>query len=306
MDLINKKGLAPMADYSDYIFRKICVDHGAEFTITEMISSDAIIKNIKPTFKLLPHEDEKNIGIQLFGNSPSVMSDAAKIVENYGDWIDINAGCPVKKVVKRGAGSALLKDLDNLSNIIFSIKKKVSIPVGVKVRIGYDSFILDEIQKKVEDAGADYLIIHGRTREEFYKGIARRDFFPNIKEKSKILIGGSGDIFEKEDIDYYLNEIKTDFIIIARGAIGNPWIFENKIPNIHEKFELCLKHLDSLILDSKNEKNGVDRFKKFLVGYTKGIKGSKELRSNLSKLSSFKEVKSHLNDILTINELHNL
>ncbi|HPA93050.1 MAG TPA: tRNA-dihydrouridine synthase family protein, partial [Petrotogaceae bacterium] len=136
--LNGKVGLAPMADYSDYPFRKICSKFGAEFTFTEMISSEGIVRNNSRTYEMLPQDDEKNIGVQIFGSSISVMVESARKVQKYGDWIDINAGCPVTKVVRRGAGSALLLYPEKLAYMIREIRKSVSKPLGVKVRIGYE------------------------------------------------------------------------------------------------------------------------------------------------------------------------
>jgi nifR3 family TIM-barrel protein len=292
--LKNKVGLAPLADYSDYPFRTIAREFGADFTFTEMISSDALAQNIKKTYKYLPREDEKNVGIQLFGHEPKNFSDSAKFLRDKAEWIDINAGCPVKKVVRRGAGAALLKDLDRFKEIIYAVKSQVEVPVGIKIRIGYEENNVYKIVNSLKESQPDYIIIHGRTREEFYTGQARKDFFKDIEYSP---LGASGDIFTQEDIDYYFKEQNVDFVVVARGAIGNPWIFCNKNPTIDEIYHTTLKHL-SLIVKEYEELKAVNKFKKFLVAYTKGIYGAKEQRKNLSSLKREKDVIEYIDELL--------
>lgn len=296
--LKNKIGLAPLADYSDYPFRKIAREFGADFTYTEMVSSDALAQGIKKTFRYLPRIDEKNIGIQLFGHEPKNFSDSAKLLKDKAEWIDINAGCPVKKVVRRGAGAALLKDMDRFKEIIYAVKSQVDIPVGIKIRVGYEENKVEYIVNSLKEAQPDYIIIHGRTREEFYTGNARKDYFQNLDFSP---LGASGDVFTKEDIDYYFNNQKVDFVVVARGAIGNPWIFNNSAPTVDEIYEITLKHL-SLIVKEYEEVRAINKFKKFLVAYTKGIYGAKEQRKKLSTLKREKDVIEYMDELLKINK----
>ncbi len=290
--MFNKKiGLAPMADYTDYAYRKICRDNGADFVFTEMISSDALIREHEKTSSMLPKKTETNIGIQLFGNNPDVFSEAGLLVENFCDWIDINAACPVNKVVKKGAGSGLLLNLENLSNIIYSLKKTVKIPVGVKVRLGFESIEIFKILSTVEKAGADYIIVHGRTREQLYSGESNKKIFKDIREFSKITLGASGDVYSKDDIKEYFEKYGVDFVIAARGSFGNPWIFSNKIPLIDDIIDTCFEHLKIMIEDYNNEKYAVTRFRKILMHYFKGYEGVKEIRRNLHILETFEDVK---------------
>jgi len=296
--LKNKVGLAPLADYSDYPFRSIAREFGADFTFTEMVSSDALAQNIKKTYKYLPRDDEKNVGIQLFGHEPKNFSDSAKFLRDKAEWIDINAGCPVKKVVRRGAGAALLKDLDRFKEIIYAVKSQVDVPVGVKIRVGYEEDNVENIVNSLKEANPDYIIIHGRTREEFYTGYSRKDYFKKLDFSP---LGASGDIFTQEDIDYYFKEQKVDFMVVARGAIGNPWIFNNTTPTIEEIYQITLKHL-GLIVKEYEEVRAINKFKKFLVAYTKGIYGAKEQRKKLSSLKREKDVIEYMDDLMKKNK----
>ncbi|BBE31600.1 tRNA-dihydrouridine synthase [Tepiditoga spiralis] len=286
--------LAPMADYSDFPFREICRKHGANFTYTEMISADAIYKNIKKSFEYLPMKKEKNIGIQLFGSSVISITEAAKIIEDRGDWIDINAGCPVKKVVKKGAGSALLTNHKNLFEIVYGLKKVVKKPVGVKIRIGYDKINVFETAKIIEDAGADYLIIHGRLQSQLYSGTSNRELIREVKERVNIPVGASGDVFSFEDVTNYMKVYNADFVLAARGTIGNPWFFENKIPSIEERIETIIKHLELSIKYYKNEIFAIKKFKKILIAYLKGLPNSRQLKEKIVLINDFNKIKEIL------------
>lgn len=297
--MFNKQvGLAPIANYSDYPFRKICEIFGAKFIFTEMISADALTRNCKKTWNMIPKKDEKNTGIQIFGNDVEILTKASIMVEKYAKWIDINAGCPVNKIVRKGSGSALLNNLDLLANIIVSVKKNVNIPVGVKVRLGFNSINISHIYKSVENAGADYIIVHGRTREEFYKGKSNKCIFSQIVNNSKIPVGASGDVYNQIDIDEYFDKYNVNFVLAARGAIGNPWIFNNSIPNLKEIKEICLSHLKYQIEHYQTEHYAVKNFRKILINYFKGINGVKDLRRNLNEINTFNDVKNSINKCL--------
>jgi nifR3 family TIM-barrel protein len=290
--LESKIGLAPMADYTDYPFREICRRFGADFTFTEMISVDSIIRENEKVEKMLPQKGEDNIGVQLFGNDATKFVEAAKAVQGLASWIDINAACPVNKVVKKGSGAALLKDPKLLGDIVFNLKKSIDLPVGVKVRLGYDQINIEEVAQTVQEAGSDYIIVHGRTRSQMYSGIANREVIKKLKGKIRISIGASGDVFSKKDIDDYLMNYGADFVLVARGAIGNPWIFtkDNYIPNLDERIDTCLEHLKLTIDFYGSEVYAVKKFRKVLMKYFSGIEGSKEVRRNLHLLLSYNDV----------------
>ncbi|KUK15973.1 MAG: tRNA-dihydrouridine synthase [Petrotoga mobilis] len=298
--LENQIGLAPMADYTDYPFREICRRFGAEFTFTEMISVDSIIRENEKVEKMLPQKGENNIGVQLFGNDPTKFAEAAKAVQGLASWIDINAACPVNKVVKKGSGAALLKNPILLGDIVFNLKKSIDLPVGVKVRLGYDQINIEEVAQTLEKAGSDYIIVHGRTRSQMYSGSANREILKKLKAKINIPLGASGDVFSKKDIDDYLLNYGADFVLVARGAIGNPWIFtkNNYLPTLDERIDTCLEHLELMIEFYGSEVYAVKKFRKVLIKYFSGIEGTKEVRRNLHLLLSYNDVAELINKTL--------
>ncbi|KLO24923.1 MULTISPECIES: tRNA dihydrouridine synthase [unclassified Marinitoga] len=288
--LIGKVGLAPMADYTDFAYREICRKYGAEFTFTEMISVEALIRNKQESFQMLPKKNEKNIGIQLFGSNIESFVKAGQMVQHYGNWIDINAGCPVKKVVKKGAGSALLKDLDKLGEIIKKLKESVNIPVGIKIRLGFDEDIAEKIIEVVQKNKADYVIVHARTQKQLYSGKANWKRFKDLKRVCEIPLGASGDIYTYEDVKILMEKFGVDFVIIARGSIGNPWIFSNQKPDIEELKDIVLKHI-SIMIDEYGEKKAIRKFKKIFIGYTKGMKNAREIRKQVPHINTYCDLK---------------
>ncbi|MBM7560285.1 tRNA dihydrouridine synthase [Marinitoga litoralis] len=287
--LNGKIGLAPMADYTDYSYREICRKHGAEFTFTEMISIEALIRNKKESFNMLPKKNEKNIGIQLFGYNINSFIKAAKMVQNNGDWIDINAGCPVKKVIKKGAGSALLNDLNHLEEIIKALKDNVEIPVGVKVRLGFNGDIAERIIESVQKANADYVIVHARTQKQLYSGKADWNRFKDLKKICDIPLGASGDIYSYNDAKKVIEEYNADFAIIARGSIGNPWIFSNFNPGIDDIKNTIIEHA-KLMIEEHGEEKAIRRFKKIFIGYTKGLVNAKEIRKKIPYINTYNDL----------------
>ncbi|KLO21485.1 dihydrouridine synthase [Marinitoga sp. 1197] len=288
--LIGKVGLAPMADYTDFAYREICRKYGAEFTFTEMISVEALIRNKQESFQMLPKKNEKNIGIQLFGSNIENFVKAGQMVQHSGNWIDVNAGCPVKKVVKKGAGSALLKDLDKLGEIIKKLKESVNIPVGIKVRLGFDEDIAEKIIEVVQKNKADYVIVHARTQKQLYSGKANWKRFKDLKRVCEIPLGASGDIYTYEDVKILMEKFGVDFVVIARGSIGNPWIFSNQKPDIEELKDIILKHI-SIMIDEYGEKKAIRKFKKIFIGYTKGMKNAREIRKQVPHINTYCDLK---------------
>lgn len=296
--LNGKIGLAPMADYTDYAYRELCREYGAEFTFTEMISVEALVRDKKENFQMLPKENENNIGIQLFGSNIESFVKAGLMVQHYGDWIDINAGCPVKKVVKKGAGSALLKDLNKLGDIIKALKNTVDIPVGVKVRLGFDEDIGEKIINTVQKNNADYIIVHARTQKQLYSGKVNWNRFKDLKKICDIPLGASGDIYSYNDAKVLIEEYDVNFVVVARGSIGNPWIFSNKKPDIDELKRVILRHTEMMINDYGEEK-AIRRFKKIFIGYTKGLKNARELRNKVAYINSYSDL---LNVVSELNK----
>ncbi|VGO21109.1 tRNA dihydrouridine synthase [Pontiella sulfatireligans] len=223
--------LAPMAGYTDAAMRTLCLEHGAGAVYTELTSAEGIRRDSKKTFQVLEAaQGEHPIAGHIFGRDPQAMAEAAKYVEQAGifDWIDLNCGCPVKKVVSRGAGAALLKDLPLMGEIIEKVKAAVSLPVSVKTRIGFNRGTADhlEIAKVVEQSGADMIAVHARLAKNFHGGDPDWNALGEMKQALNIPIIGNGGVFEPADARRMVEASGVDGVMIGRGAIGNPWIFE--------------------------------------------------------------------------------
>lgn len=283
--------LAPMAGYSDAAFRGICRHWGAEMTYSEMIAARAVLMG---TAKL----PEDACVIQLFGADPSELAEAAELVERRAVWINLNVGCPVKKVVKKGAGAALLKDLRRLRMIVREMRKRIKKALSVKIRIGWEKDETERIVALLVEEGVDLVEIHGRTATQMYSGRAKRDVFERIKRTFEIPVFASGDIYTPEDAEELLNK-GVNGVLFARGAVGKPWIFkatrlwlekrERYNPSLDERRATVLKHL-RLLAEEKGERKAVLEFRKFIVPYTRGMRGAKEFRKLAMKLEDFGEL----------------
>jgi nifR3 family TIM-barrel protein len=292
--VIGKIGLAPMAGVTNWSFRKLCFGFGAEFAYTEMISAESVIRNLKINEYYFPKPEEKDkVAIQIFGSDPFVMAKAASMLENMGAWIDINAGCPVKKVVKKGAGSALLKDLNRLKNIIMQVKSAVSCKVSVKVRIGFEKDEFEKIYDTVVDAGADMIAVHGRTAKQMYSGKATW----NIKNKGYIPLYINGDIHSLSDAKRAMEISKADGVLIARASIGKPWVFNDKPPSLSEIKKIILYHID--LLYSEIGERAAQEFRKFVAGYTKNLPNSRQFRAKVMKINDVETLKKAFEEYLT-------
>ncbi len=280
-------GLAPMAGVTDYPFRKICFELGAKFAFTEMISAKSVLLNITINEKYFPRVDEKHlVGVQLFGSDPFELAQAAALVEERGLWVDLNAGCPVAKVVKRGAGSALLKDIDLLKKIVREMRRVVK-RLSVKTRIGWEKDEFERIYDALVSEGVDVIFVHGRTAKQMYSGKAKWDIYnPGV-----VPLYISGDIYSKDDMKRAMELSGADGVIVARGAIGNPWIFsENEDgPSLDDKLRVILKHID--LLTQEYGKHGVVEFRKFVAGYTKDMPHAREFRNKVMKITDVNDLK---------------
>uniref|UniRef100_A0A7V3E718 tRNA-dihydrouridine synthase n=1 Tax=Ignavibacterium album TaxID=591197 RepID=A0A7V3E718_9BACT len=300
--------LAPMEDVTDLSFRLICKELGADVVYTEFVNSEGLVRGSEKTHKKLKiHDSERPVGIQIYGGDPVSMIEAAKIAEDENpDLIDINAGCWVKNVVGCGAGSALLKDPEFMQKLIKGVVDNVKIPVTVKTRIGWDenSIQILEIAKRLEDIGVAALTVHCRTRKMGHRGEADWSWIPRIKEVVKIPVVLNGGVFTPEDAKRAFDETNADAVMIARGAIGNPWIFlETKellstgkiLTNIDEelKIKTCLKHLQ-LAIEIKGERRAVIEHRKFYSGYLKGMHHASKVRSELMQFYDFASVENCL------------
>ena len=241
--------LAPVAGYTDSPYRRLALRWGAGFAVTELISAMGIIRDNKKTVDLLRiAPDEHPLGIQLFGNDPAIMADAAEIAEKSGsDFIDINMGCPATKVVKggEGAGSALLRDPVLAAEIAAAVKKRVALPVTAKIRLGWDAGELTyrEVVCRLEDAGVALIAVHGRTKAQGYTGEADWDAIEEIAAMTELPVVGNGDISSHAEAKQRLNEGSCTAVMIGRAAYGNPWIFSGHEPSLEERVSMVREHL---------------------------------------------------------------
>jgi tRNA-dihydrouridine synthase B len=286
--------LAPMEDVTDIAFRKLCKELGADLVYTEFVNSDGLIRNNKKTAQKLEITDEERpVGIQIYGGNLEPMIEAAKIAEEKNpEIIDINAGCWVKKIAGRGAGAGLLKDPCYMQTMVEEIVKAVKIPVTVKTRIGWDSDSINilEVAKRIEDAGAQALTIHCRTRVQGHSGDADWSWIPKIKEIVKIPVALNGGVFTPEDVKRAYDETNADAVMIARGAIDHPWIFREAKELLagheympvtpEERIETALRHL-KYSLAIRETRGAIIPFRKYYAGYLKGLPNNKEIRQEL-------------------------
>lgn len=297
--------LAPMAGVTDKAFRELCVSHGASFCVTEMVSAKGIIMGDRKSAELMRITDtERPCGIQLFGDNPQIMSEAvlnALLFEP--DFIDINMGCPAPKVVKSGGGSALLRNPELAERIVNAVKSVCSVPVSVKFRIGWDENSKNHISfaKALEAGGADFITLHGRTRAQMYAPPVDLEAIAQVKANIQIPVIGNGDIFTPEDAKKMYDSTGCDFIMIGRGAMGNPWIFsqintylQNGVllpnPSAEEKMQMMLLHAKK-ICENKGEKIGICEARKHALWYVKGIRGAAQLRNRFSTIKTLDELK---------------
>jgi nifR3 family TIM-barrel protein len=298
--------LAPMEDVSDPPFRALCKKHGADLMYTEFISSEGLIRDaIKSRQKLDIFDYEKPIGIQIFGGDEEAMALSAKIVDATNpDLLDINFGCPVKKVVSKGAGAGVLKDVDLMVRLTKACINSTKLPVTVKTRLGWDHSMINimEVAERLQDIGVEALAIHGRTRAQMYKGEADWSYIAEVKNnpRIKIPIFGNGDIDSPEKALEYKNRYGVDGIMIGRASIGYPWIF-NEIkhfmatgehlaaPTVKDRVEAARDHL-MMSVKWKGERLGVVEMKRHYTNYFKGIAHFKEYRTKLVTSFDLQEI----------------
>lgn len=289
--------LAPMAGVTDAAFRHVCIDFGCEKAFCEMVSVNALKFDSKRTYELMDMaENEKGLNVQIFGGDPQLMADIAKKLHDiYQDKllvVDINMGCPMPKIVKCGYGSALLNDPLRASEIIKAVKKVSTVPVTVKIRKGFDDTNVNavEFSKMIEDSGADTVTVHGRTARQLYSGTVDLDIIKQVKENVNIPVIGNGDIFSYKDAVYMKEYTGCDDVLVARGAMGNPFIFAKRDDvGIDERIETALKHLD-LAAKYKDEKIAILEMRKHIAWYISKEKGSAKVRTLINTSKSKAEI----------------
>lgn len=307
--------LAPMEDVSDPPFRAVCKEHGADLMFTEFISSEGLIRDaIKSRQKLDILEEERPIGIQIFGGDEEAMAMAAGIVDTTSpDIVDINFGCPVKKVVTKGAGAAVLKDIDLMVRLTKAVIKSTSLPVTVKTRLGWDDDTknIEEVAERLQDIGVQALSVHGRTRVQMYKGEADWSLIAKVKDNPRINIPifGNGDIDSPQKAVEYKNRYGVDGVMIGRAAIGYPWVFREikhyiktgellPPPTLDERLDACSKHLHGSV-KWKGERLGLLEMRRHYANYLKGLPNIKEFRAQLVTVEEVTELDAILNNVRT-------
>jgi nifR3 family TIM-barrel protein len=310
--------LAPMEDVSDPPFRALCKEQGADVVYTEFISSEGLIRNAqKSVIKLDIFEKERPVGIQIFGANLDSMLQSIDIVESVKpDIIDINFGCPVKKVVSKGAGAGILKDIDLMVKLTREMCKRTKLPVTIKTRLGWDenSIKIVEVAERLQDVGAKAISIHGRTRAQMYKGEANWKPIAEVKNNPRMFIPvfGNGDVNSPEKAKLMRDEFGLDGAMIGRASIGNPWFFnqvkaflktgeKTEPPSILERINVAKRHLE-MSIKWKGDRLGVLETRRHYSNYFKGIKDFKPYRTKLVTLESTKELMNLFSELEEINE----
>ena len=318
VEIKNQVVLAPMAGYSNTSFRKIIKDMGAGLIFAEMVSDKALVyKNAKTLELLKMSEEERPIAQQIFGSDVESFVEAARIVESvmHPDIIDINMGCPVPKVaVSAQAGSALLKNPDKIKKIVSEVVKAVSVPVTVKIRLGWDESSINcvEVAKVIESAGASAITLHARTRAQGYSGKARWEYIKQVKENVSIPVIGNGDVKTCFDAKRMILETGCDAVMIGRGVLGNPWLIRDCVEYLEsgsvpkpvsnqEKIEMMRRHFE-LLKQDKNEKVALLEIRSNILFYLKGMPGNKEMKTRICEAKSEEDIYSLLNQYLVYLE----
>ncbi|MBT3604692.1 MAG: tRNA dihydrouridine synthase DusB [Candidatus Latescibacteria bacterium] len=286
--------LAPLAGVTDHAFRTLCREQGASMAVTEMVSARGLAEGSERSSEYLDFDEHEHpISVQVFGSEPEILADGAQVIaERKPDMIDLNCGCPVKKIVTRNAGAALLKDPPLLGRIISAMVQAVDVPVTLKIRSGWED--ADEavrVAQVAEDAGASAIAVHGRTREAKFTGQANWDIIARVKQATSIPVIGNGDVRNPELAKEMMDVTGCDLVMVGRWAIGNPWIFKGietfvatgeKVPDpvLSDKIEMAVRHLH-LSVAAKGPRKGVFEMRRPLAAYIKGIPGAAQYRQAL-------------------------
>lgn len=295
--------LAPMAGIADLAFRELCVQYGAAYTVSEMVSSKGLTMGDKKSAQLLTLGNDRPAGVQIFGDDPEIMAKAAvKCLDFNPDIIDINMGCPAPKIAMNGGGASLMKKPELAYEITKAVVQAVDIPVTVKIRKGWDEESVNAVQmaELAEKAGASAVAVHGRTRQQMYSGSVDFDIIAQVKKAVGIPVIANGDIKDEQSAAIMLEKTNADAIMIGRGALGNPWVF-SKInayldecrvlpdPSVTQKMAVMLKHIQKII-EYKGEYTAMREARHHAAYYTKGMRGGAKLRAEIGKLERFEQL----------------
>lgn len=295
--------LAPMAGIADLAFRELCVQYGAAYTVSEMVSSKGLTMGDKKSAQLLTLGNDRPAGVQIFGDDPEIMAKAAvKCLDFNPDIIDINMGCPAPKIAMNGGGASLMKKPELAYEITKAVVQSVDIPVTVKIRKGWDDESVNavEMAELAEKAGASAVAVHGRTRQQMYSGSVDFDIIAQVKKAVGIPVIANGDIKDEQSAAIMLEKTNADAIMIGRGALGNPWVF-SKInayldecrvlpePSVTQKMAVMLKHIQKII-EYKGEYTAMREARHHAAYYTKGMRGGAKLRAEIGKLERFEQL----------------
>lgn len=312
----NNVFLAPMAGIADRAFRELCINYGAGYTVSEMVSSKGLTMGDKKSGELLTlGEIENPAGVQIFGDNPEIMAQAAKMcIKYHPNIIDINMGCPAPKIAMNGGGASLMKNPLLAGEIIKAVSKAVDIPVTVKIRKGWDdeNITAVELAKIAEKNGAAAITVHGRTRMQMYSGKVDYDIIAKVKKAVDIPVIANGDIVDEQSAAIMFEKTNCDAIMIGRGALGNPWIFRRinaylnecrVLPDvsINEKMVVMLKHTQKII-EYKGEYTAMREARHHAAYYTKGIRGGAALRKEISSFEHFEQLEELAYKIAKENE----
>lgn len=315
IEIKNSAALAPMAGVADCAFRELCTSFGASYTVTEMVSSKGIAYNSKRSAELMELSPlERPSGIQIFGSDPLTMADAAKFAMQFSpDFIDINMGCPAPKISGNGAGASLMKNPKLCGEIVKEVVSAVDIPVTVKMRKGWDDNSVNciEVAQIAEENGASAVAVHGRTRQQYYKPPVDWDIIREVKSRLSIPVIGNGDVTSGEKAKRLYEHTGCDMIMVGRGALGNPWLFNEinqyiktgvvpKKPAPEEKLDVMIKQIERMC-ELKGEFLGIRQSRKHIVWYLKGFRGAAALRNEAGHISSLEELHILAKKVLNIN-----
>ena len=305
--------LAPMAGVADRAFRELCMDFGAGYCVSEMVSSKGIAYNSKKSAELMVISDsERPCAVQIFGTEPQTMADAARFSLQYKpEVIDINMGCPAPKIAGGGSGAALMRDPELCGRIVSAVSRAVDIPVTVKIRSGFDAAHINAVEVAViaEKNGAQAVTVHGRTKEQFYAPPVNYDIIRDVKKALTVPVIGNGDVVDAKSAQFLYEYTGCDYIMIGRGALGNPWVFR-KIneyfdkgiiidpPTLDEKCDVLLRHIKAVV-DYKGEYVGMREARKHTAYYLKGFKNAAKLRNLAFSMKTLDDLRNLINEIRT-------